>query len=146
MPARGWHGDRPDGTDRGLAARDAEGRESATRRDAEVEVRIDERTMVKTSPIRRAGRGERQRLRRERGARADGPDSLNVVVVGLGHGLGVHGMTFRADVLVEVFLSAARSSARAPSSCGAAVGEQAVVGTGVTVTGDVQAGAVSGRQ
>jgi len=30
---------------------DAEGRGSATRRDAEAGVRIDERTMVKTSPI-----------------------------------------------------------------------------------------------
>jgi hypothetical protein len=118
MPARGWHADRPDGTDRALAARDAEGRESATLRDAEVGVRIDERIMVKTSTIRRAGRGERQRLRRERGARADGPDSLNVVVVGLGHGLAEHGMTFGEDVLAEVVSSAARSSARTPSSCG----------------------------
>ena len=40
-----------DGTDRGLAARDAECRESATLRDAEVWVRIDERTIFKTSPI-----------------------------------------------------------------------------------------------
>jgi acetyltransferase-like isoleucine patch superfamily enzyme len=69
-----------------------------------------------------------------------------VVVLGLGHGLGVHGMTFRADVLVVVISRGARSSARAPSSCGVAVGEQAVAGTDVTVTGDVQAGAVAGRQ
>ena len=124
---------------------DAESRESATLRDAEAGVRIDERTTVQASAIagptdvnatasvetRRSSRRSGQPQRGRRGLRPR---------------TGRPGMSFRVNVLVEVVSSAARSSARAPSSCGVAVGEQAVVGTGVTVTGDVPAGAVADKK
>ena len=56
-------------------------------------------------------------------------------MVGLGHGLG-DGMTYREDVLGEV-ISSAEFVCEGAVLLRVTVREHAVVGTGVTVTGDV---------